>query len=67
MAYTITDQKHIAYEDGTSKQIVEIRCDAAADLPTPGANWELGSIAWVVGTGDFYGLNSTGTWDLQEK
>ena len=65
MAYVVTDQKHICFADDTSNVVVEVRCDAAADLPTAAANWLPGSIAWVVATGDFYGLTSDGTWVKQ--
>ena len=67
MAYVITDQKHIRFSDDTSKAVVEIRCDTASDLPTASANWLAGSIAWDIATGDFYGLNSSGTWVKQNS
>ena len=66
MAYVITDQKHIGFANEVSQVIVEIRCDTAADLPTAAANWLPGSLAWVIATGDFYGLSSSGTWVKQE-
>ena len=62
MAYVISGQKHIRFANGISKKIVEVRCDAVADLPTAGDNWLPGSVAWVIATGDIYGLNSAGSW-----
>ncbi|MCR5718087.1 MAG: hypothetical protein K6F80_03505 [Oscillospiraceae bacterium] len=67
MAYIVSDQKHIQFTDGTSKKIVEVRCDAAADLPTADSSWLPGSVAWVIATGDIYGLNSSGTWVSQNS
>jgi hypothetical protein len=46
---------------------VEVRCDAAADLPTADSSWLPGSVAWVIATGDIYGLNSSGTWVSQNS
>ncbi len=67
MAYVVSNQQHVAYADGTSKTIVEVRCDTPEDLPTASANWLTGSVAWIVSTGDFYGLNSSGEWIQQES
>lgn len=62
MACIISDQKHIQFDDGTSKTIVEVRCDTVSDLPAAGDNWLPGSVAWVIADGDIYGLNSSGSW-----
>lgn len=47
----------------------EINCDTAADLPQkrfePNKELMQGSLAWDIATGDFYGLNSSGTWVKQ--
>lgn len=66
MAYVITDQRHICFADGTSRTVVEVRCDTEADLPVASASWLPGSIAWVISTGAFYGLDSSGSWIKQE-
>lgn len=45
----------------------EIIVDSAAELPAEinGNVLTMGSIAWDISTGDFYGLDSTGTWHNQ--
>ena len=46
----------------------EIIVDSVTELPTEinGNVLIMGSIAWDVSTGDFYGLDSTGTWYKQD-
>ena len=44
----------------------EIFADTTADIPTPCENWAVGSIAYVIGTGVFYMLNSSGNWVNQD-
>ena len=52
--------------NGIPMKLVELRCDSAADIPvTPPACWEMGSIAWDIGNGVFYGLNSDREWVSQ--
>lgn len=52
-----------------AKVVVEIDCDTASDLPEvneiSGRLLDMGSIAWVVSTGAFYGLSSDGVWNNQ--
>lgn len=52
-----------------SKVVAELDCDTASDLPTvdglEGCVLAMGSIAWDISTGDFYGLNSSGSWIKQ--
>lgn len=56
----------IGMKDNRSVQIVEIQCDTANELPKMdafvGRLLHQGSIAWVIETGDFYGLTSSGEW-----
>jgi hypothetical protein len=49
-------------ENGQAKKLVEIRCDEIADVTPPDSEWTVGSIAWEITTGKFYGLTSDGTW-----
>lgn len=53
-------------EDNRNLIRAEIECDTAADLPGiddyPGKRLSMGSVAWDISTGDFYGLNSSGEW-----
>lgn len=46
---------------------VEMAVDSSSDLTTShkGITFTQGSIAWDVSTGDFYGLDSSGTWHKQ--
>ena len=62
------------YEDTEEGKLsvvkVEIDIDSAEDLPAvdelSGRKLYMGSIAWDVSTGDFYALNSEGTWYKQD-
>ena len=62
------------YEDTEEGKLsvvkVEIDIDSAEDLPVvdelSGTKLYMGSIAWDVSTGDFYALNSEGTWYKQD-
>lgn len=62
------------YEDAEEGKLsvvkVEIDVDSAEDLPAvdelSGRKLYMGSIAWDVSTGDFYALNSEGTWYKQD-
>jgi len=47
----------------TSLYIVEIDC---TDLPHPKNNWLMGSTAHVISTGEFYELDNSGEWVLQD-
>lgn len=48
----------------------EIICDSASDLPNAdsidGIELSVGSIAWAIDSGAFYGLSSEGTWYNQD-
>lgn len=62
------------YEDTEEGRLsvvkVEIDIDSAEDLPAvdelSGRKLYMGSIAWDISTGDFYALNSEGTWYKQD-
>jgi hypothetical protein len=62
------------YEDTEEGKLsvvkVEIDIDSAEDLPAvdelSGRKLYMGSIAWDISTGDFYALNSEGTWYKQD-
>ena len=53
--------------DGKIHARVDICVDGSDELVTTDGNtvFEFGSIAWVVSSGDFYGLKSDGTWVRQ--
>ena len=82
--YAFVNQKFIKFKVvgniNVSLVRAELCCDTAADLPAydgiSGYELAQGSIAWDISTGDFYGLQSDGTWcrqgdisaeDVQEK
>ena len=50
-------------------EIMEIAVDSSSDLPTvtglTGHTIAMGSIAWDISTGDFYGMGSDGQWVVQ--
>ena len=62
MAKVITKSIPFREVDGVFKSIVEIRCDAIADVTPPDNSWYLGSIVLDLSTGKFYGLTSSGEW-----
>lgn len=53
--------------NGVNYVRAEIAVDSSSDLTTTVGAGTLtaGSIAWDVSTGDFYGLDSDGTWHKQ--
>lgn len=66
---SMTSAQPYKYVGSTFQYVVEIRCDAIADVTPPHSQWALGSIAYEVTTGDFYGLdlnNGTYSWVKQE-
>jgi len=67
MSCAITNQRCSRVKDGIAVDTVTVVCDTAKDLPRAQASWDMGSIAWVLETGDFYGLNSSGNWVLQTR
>ncbi len=52
-------------KNGVMVDTVTVVCDTVKDLPKAQASWDMGSIAWILDTGDFYGLNSSGEWICQ--
>ncbi len=70
----IRSERFIRFKDTESGIIsvvkAELDCDTAADLPAAdgigGRELLMGSIAWDISTGDFYVLNSEGTWYKQD-
>lgn len=55
--------------DGNQHIIAELMIDSASELPSQeyaGYVLDMGSIAWDISTGDFYALNSEGTWYKQD-
>lgn len=66
MAFEIINSTTIRRESNLRVERMEICVDAASDLPTAnsiaGCKIAMGSIAWDVSTGDFYGMTSTGDW-----
>ena len=55
---------HSEVTGNPNKMLVEIRCDAIADVTPPSSAWAIGSLAWDVGAGKMYGLTSSG-WTAQ--
>lgn len=53
--------------EGVNYIRADIAVDSASDLTVEFASFHftMGSIAWDISTGDFYGLDSTGTWTKQ--
>lgn len=72
--YEIISEKFIKFEEVEETKLslvrAEIVCDSSSDLPevnaVPGRLLAIGSIAWCVDTGAFYGLSSEGTWYNQD-
>ncbi len=62
----IRNEKFISYNSGRAVVLAEVEMDTAADLPAvnafDGRTLAKGSIAHDIATGDFYSLNSSGTW-----
>lgn len=66
---SIRNEEFIKYENNKSVMRMEIDVDSAEELPDiddfSGRIMYMGSVAWDISTGDFYGLTSTGEWVLQ--
>lgn len=68
---TIRESVAVGYDETSQKNInrVHLDVDTASDLPTStgidGMVLAQGSTAWVISTGDCYGLKSDGTWVKQ--
>lgn len=67
---TIRDSKFIKFENGTSVELMELDISSASELPEPdftdGKLLYQGSIAHDISTGDFYSIDSEGTWYNQD-
>lgn len=46
--------------DGVFQYVVEIRCHEITDVAPPNSQWAVGSIAYEILTGKFYGLTTDG-------
>ena len=66
---SIRNEEFIKYENNKPVMRMEIDVDSAEELPDiddfSGRIMYMGSVAWDISTGDFYGLTSTGEWVLQ--
>lgn len=62
----IRNEKFIYFEGNKAVVRADIQTDTVDELPEisdfSGRILAMGSVAWVIGTGDFYGLNSSGAW-----
>lgn len=58
--------KDYGYKDGKLLVKAQLECDELEELPAvnffEGKLLDSGSQCWVIGTGDLYGLTSTGDW-----
>ena len=65
----IRSEQFLYYSNNSAGIRAESECDGSSDLPVAGdfsgRTLAMGSVAWVIGTGEFYGLNSSGEWILQ--
>ena len=59
----ITEQKRDILAGGGERMCVTIRCHDITDVTPASESWATGSIAWEIPTGDFYGLDTDGTWE----
>lgn len=65
----LRDYSEIMSGDGKKHIIAELDVDTAAELPSQeyGEYYlHMGSIAHDISTGDFYSIDSTGTWYKQD-
>lgn len=66
MAISIRSRERIDTKDDKPVNRVEMDVDTVAELPAVNSAtseiYGIGSIAWVISTGDFYGLTSSGEW-----
>lgn len=67
----VRKNEFIKFEEGLSVERMEIDVNSADELPAPdyfeGYRMHQGSIAWVISTGEFYGLTSDGEWINQSN
>ena len=62
---TIRNTRWLEYKNGENFVRYELDVDTAAELPETveeGSVIAQGSIAWVISTGEFYGMTSEGEW-----
>lgn len=62
----VRKNEFIKFEDELSVERMELDVDTADELPEvdflSGHRLYMGSIAWVIATGEFYAMQSDGTW-----
>lgn len=67
---TVRDSRFIKFEDGISVELMELDVGEASELPQAdfidGKLLYQGSIAHDISTGDFYCIDSEGTWYAQD-
>lgn len=71
---SVRNKKVVKYREEENKiplMLYEFNCDTASDLPQSEYYEETeiaqGSIAWIIGTGEFYGYNSSKEWVKQNE
>ena len=63
MSYSVIEEKDKVSGSAINIDLrAEVFADTTADIPAPRENWAVGSIAYVIATGVFYMLNSSGNW-----
>jgi hypothetical protein len=66
----IKSESFISFDDGTAVVVAFVEADTVEDLPAPdgirGRILAKGSVAHDINTGDYYCLNSLGTWKKQK-
>ena len=62
----ILKEKFVSFDEGVSVVIAELAVDSKTELPTEsgieGRKLSPASLAWEIGTGEFYGFGSDGKW-----
>ena len=71
MYMVIIKEQLLAMDNGKAVCRAELAVDTAAELPSPAQTTDrvfaAGSLAWVISTGGIYGLDSQGSWILQNS
>lgn len=57
MTPSLTKMQPYKEVNGVLQYVVELRCHAITNVTPADERWALGSIAFEIGTGDFYGLD----------
>lgn len=57
MTTSLTNMQPYKEVNGTFQYVVELRCSSIADVTPPHSQWAIGSIAFEISTGKFYGLD----------